>query len=253
MLPSCLCLVRQSHEQHSALASIAAAADSFPYTPRAARVFLHALAGTSDRHWASAPEGRPTPRAGTVNPNDAPDRGPNRGVMSGVFGGEHTYATSLSASTVAAVAAAAVAHSNPEGVREWSVVRAHDFDQHLATAEDQDKGCETTTQNFVRLSSFDQDAKAEREPEESDAEGKRGLAKEGDGRPGKGAQEESDGVRSPAEKASTDRHGENGETSLGLTCFNANEGTVVPAKQGWRSSTSEADFGIVTIRRCKEE
>nr|CEL69912.1 TPA: hypothetical protein BN1204_056090 [Neospora caninum Liverpool] len=45
-----LALLAKGSHQHpqSTLASIAAAADNFPYTPRAARALLHALAGTKD-------------------------------------------------------------------------------------------------------------------------------------------------------------------------------------------------------------
>ncbi|PHJ23995.1 hypothetical protein CSUI_002149 [Cystoisospora suis] len=241
-------VAKASHEQHSALASIAAAADSFPYTPRAARVLLHALAGTTDRQWSGG-DGRSTPRMpGAANSNAPLNRGGSRGMMNGVFGGDHTYATSLSASTVAAVAAAAVAHSNSsEGEKEWSVVRAHDFDQHPAIAGDQGTEGNVPSQNFVRLSSFDQDAQAVPESED-DAEGKGKLEKQGDARPGEDVKE-SDGVRSRGEKPST---GVKGGPSA--STFSDGSGCItVSAKQSWKSPTNEADFGIVTIRRRKEE
>ncbi|PFH34219.1 hypothetical protein BESB_073710 [Besnoitia besnoiti] len=126
-------LAKKSHERpQSTLASLATAADNFPYTPRAARALLHALAGTKERssdanstqlsgEWSAFVR---SPRA--VNDDGGCRLGTrvDRGSDSGETDDSGTWLTDSRAAAAVEIAAAALEAARRTSGEQWKPVGA---------------------------------------------------------------------------------------------------------------------------------
>ncbi|KYF48149.1 hypothetical protein TGARI_312580 [Toxoplasma gondii ARI] len=248
-------LAKASHQHPlSTLASIAAAADNFPYTPRAARAILHALAGTKD------------PASGLADPGEVTNftRPGRTADGSGVHTGDGdcereassaddavAWLTDSQAAAAVEAAAAALTAVEDVSVRNWGKTHAVKENEGSATHVEstgvdsknyrgaQTAGRSVNVDGAVDVSGGETNGAGEREEK----------FMSGQKAPGEGGERNDFETSSKVNVDGSAAHSPTGRKPLRVICSDGREEIMSLRTRG---NSEVAGDGIVQVRHCKK-
>ncbi|KEP63475.1 UNVERIFIED_CONTAM: hypothetical protein HHA_312580 [Hammondia hammondi] len=249
-------LAKASHQHPlSTLASIAAAADNFPYTPRAARAILHALAGTKDP--ASDLAG-PGEVSSFTRPGQTAD---GSGVHTGDGGCEReassaddavAWLTDSRAAAAVEAAAAALTAVEDVSVRNWGRNHVVRENEGSGTHVESTGGVDSKISREARTAggSLQVDGTVAVSGGETNGAGEREEKfVSGPKAPGEGGERNDSETSRKVSVDGSAAHSPTGRKPLRVICSDGRGEIMSPRTRG---NSEVADDGIVQVRHCKK-